>query len=176
MKALTVQQPWAWAIIHGGKSVENRTQAWSYRGPLAIHAGQRLSDRGMESPLIGGALRRLNHVVPEGISHPALVQDYGHLWGATIHRGAIIGVVDLVDVHYAEPEWIDPTTRVGTAACCESAWAEQSYEEHGGRTRRDIVHLVLENPRPLAEPILCRGALGLWAPSADVLDQLQAVV
>lgn len=28
MKALTVQQPWAWAIIHGGKTVENRTQLW----------------------------------------------------------------------------------------------------------------------------------------------------
>lgn len=39
MKALTVQQPWAWAIVHGGKDIENRTQAWSYRGPLAIHAG-----------------------------------------------------------------------------------------------------------------------------------------
>ena len=25
MKALTVQQPWAWAIVHGGKDVENRT-------------------------------------------------------------------------------------------------------------------------------------------------------
>lgn len=37
MRALTVQQPWAWAIVHGGKDVENRTQAWSYRGPLAIH-------------------------------------------------------------------------------------------------------------------------------------------
>jgi hypothetical protein len=39
MRALTVQQPWAWAIVHGGKDVENRTQAWGYRGPLAIHAG-----------------------------------------------------------------------------------------------------------------------------------------
>ena len=35
MKALTVQQPWAWAIIHAGKTVENRTQRWwSYRGPI----------------------------------------------------------------------------------------------------------------------------------------------
>jgi hypothetical protein len=33
-------------------------------------------------------------------------------------------------------------------------------------------HLILENPRPLAEPIPCRGALGLWTPAADVLEQL----
>lgn len=38
-----MQQPcaWAWAIVHGNKDVENLTQAWSYGGPLAIHAGTR---------------------------------------------------------------------------------------------------------------------------------------
>jgi hypothetical protein len=46
------------------------------------------------------------------------------------------------------------------------------YDEHGGRTRRDIVHLELENPRPLAEPVACRGALGLWTLPGDVLDQV----
>ncbi|MHC4404130.1 MAG: ASCH domain-containing protein [Planctomycetota bacterium] len=40
MKALTICQPWAWAIIHGPKPVENRGWATKYRGPLAIHAGQ----------------------------------------------------------------------------------------------------------------------------------------
>ena len=24
MKALTIKQPWAWAIIHAGKDIENR--------------------------------------------------------------------------------------------------------------------------------------------------------
>lgn len=33
MRILTVRQPWAWAIIHGGKDVENRTRnvAGDYR-------------------------------------------------------------------------------------------------------------------------------------------------
>ena len=41
LRILTVRQPWAWAIIHGGKGVENRVRnvAGSYRGPVAIHAG-----------------------------------------------------------------------------------------------------------------------------------------
>lgn len=39
-KAISVQQPWAWAIIHGGKDVENRTWKTNYRGPLLIHAGK----------------------------------------------------------------------------------------------------------------------------------------
>lgn len=39
MKALTVRQPWAWAIISGIKTIENRTWRTRYRGPLAIVAG-----------------------------------------------------------------------------------------------------------------------------------------
>lgn len=155
MKALTVQQPWAWAIIHGGKDIENRTQAWSYRGPLAIHAGNRWSERGaIADPVVEAAVK----ACPDDewtLRHYGLddqFEDY--------HRGAIIGVVDLVGVHLAAD------------GCCDSPWAELSYAEHGGRTRRDIVHLVLENPRPLPEPIPCRGALGLWTPPVDVIHAL----
>src|SRR3989304_3850277 len=43
--ALSVRQPWAWAIIHGGKDIENRTvKAVSYGlgrpGRRAIHASK----------------------------------------------------------------------------------------------------------------------------------------
>jgi hypothetical protein len=167
VKALTVQQPWAWAIVHGGKDVENRTQAWGYRGPLAIHAGQRLSERGLESPLIGAALERLGHVLPSAFKHPALTPLATNVWGATVHQGAIIGVVDLVGAHQA-----DVCEQLGAGELC-SPWAEASYAEHGGRTRRDVVHLELENPRPLEVPIPCKGRLGLWTPPTDVLDQLE---
>ena len=40
MKVLTIRNPWAYAIFHLGKDVENRS--WyprEYRGPLLIHAG-----------------------------------------------------------------------------------------------------------------------------------------
>ena len=39
MKAITIHQPWAWAVATGRKTVENRTWSTNYRGPLAIHAG-----------------------------------------------------------------------------------------------------------------------------------------
>lgn len=48
MKTLTVQQPWAWAIIHGGKDVENRPWNCRFRGRFYVHAGLRLSDGGLE--------------------------------------------------------------------------------------------------------------------------------
>ncbi len=41
MKAITLWQPWAWALIHGGKDVENRVWRTHYRGPLIIHAAKR---------------------------------------------------------------------------------------------------------------------------------------
>ena len=39
-RGLTVWQPWAWAIVAGLKTVENRTQPTSFRGRLAIHAAR----------------------------------------------------------------------------------------------------------------------------------------
>jgi hypothetical protein len=42
-KAITVRQPYAWLIVNGFKTVENRSEhesRWSFRGPLAIHAGK----------------------------------------------------------------------------------------------------------------------------------------
>lgn len=146
MKALTVQQPWAWAIVHGGKNIENRTQLWSYRGPLAIHAGVQWSARGINSPLIHDAWDQHGDFTHTPNEHDAFT------------FGAILGVADLVDVH---PD----------AGCCRP-WGESAYIEHGGKERRRVVHLVLEDPRPLAEPIPCKGALGLWTPPADIVTRL----
>ncbi len=157
MRALTVQQPWAWAIFHG-KDVENRTQAWGYRGPLAIHAGQRWSDRGGRSRLV------LQH------------EDYAD---AEMHKGAIIGVVDLVDVHVsARGREVTSRARHGHGLeshrlpdCCSSPWGE--FAE--GPTK-PVVHLELANPRPLATPIPAKGRLGLWTPDADLLAQIREQV
>lgn len=39
VRCLSVRQPWAWAIVHGLKPVENRVRIFNYRGPILIHAG-----------------------------------------------------------------------------------------------------------------------------------------
>lgn len=86
MRALTVQQPWAWAIVHGGKDVENRTRnlAGSYRGPVAIHAGLTVSEQGMRDDQVRHAWAEHG----EGDPLEALVV------------GAFVGVADLVSVHH----------------------------------------------------------------------------
>jgi hypothetical protein len=124
MRILTVRQPWAWAIIHAGKAVENRRWSTDYRGPVAIHAGLRF-DHDWASAALDDAMRPARNTREVGRPRP---------WEVF---GAIIGVVDLVDVH--EFDGIE----------C-SPWAQS-----------DACHLILENARPLREPIPFTGALGL---------------
>jgi hypothetical protein len=61
VRILTVRQPWAWAIIHGGKTVENRVRniAGDYRGPVLIHVGLRDDDAAFdpEHPMYGMLFR-----------------------------------------------------------------------------------------------------------------------
>lgn len=150
MRVLTVRQPWAWAIIHGQKDVENRTRniAGSYRGPVAIHAGKAFDFSG------AGVCREIAADYP---------RDLGRWRRSDWTFGAIIGVVDLVDVHPARSHYerIDASVYGWTRRVCCGAWAMHSH-----------YHLVLANPRPFAEPIPAKGKLGLWKPDADLLAQI----
>ena len=44
--ALSLRQPWAWAILHAGKRIENRTWATKYRGRIRLHAAKTWDDAG----------------------------------------------------------------------------------------------------------------------------------
>ena len=48
MKAISIRQPWAWAIIHGGKPVENRTWPSHFAGYLLIHASKTFDHYGYQ--------------------------------------------------------------------------------------------------------------------------------
>lgn len=37
-KALSIRQPWVWAILTAGKRIENRPRRFHYRGPICLHA------------------------------------------------------------------------------------------------------------------------------------------
>ncbi len=47
MKAISIQQPWAWAILHG-KPVENRTWPTRTTGPFLIHSGKKFDHEGFQ--------------------------------------------------------------------------------------------------------------------------------
>lgn len=42
-RALSIRQPWAWAVLHAGKTVENRSWPTEFRGLIYVHAS-RLDD------------------------------------------------------------------------------------------------------------------------------------
>lgn len=169
MRVLTVQQPWGWAIIYGGKGIENRTGygRWKYRGPVAIHAGLRWSQRGADFEPLQRAYASwlgFDHWLGYHGGHTAMpIDPKGDERDAElIDFGAVIGVVDMVDAHPAITV-SSPGERT-MRSCCEP-WGEWAYDDaRSGKRQLDLVHVVVENPRPI-DPILnVRGALGLWKP------------
>ena len=75
MKALSVRQPWAWAIVALDKDVENRTWATNRRGPLLVHAGKTYDHEGRDF-----IENEMGIAVPDELP-----------------RGGIVGQADLVD-------------------------------------------------------------------------------
>ena len=87
MKAISIKQPWTWAILRLGKDVENRPRniAGDYRGQVVIHASKK------PLPALDEARDFILHLtgrLPLS-EHPSQL-------------GAALGVVDLVDVHHAD--------------------------------------------------------------------------
>lgn len=48
MRALSIQQPWAWLIVNGHKDVENRSWPTNVTGDVLIHAGQKFDRLGYD--------------------------------------------------------------------------------------------------------------------------------
>ena len=85
MKAISIRQPYAWAICAGHKDVENRIWATRYNGPVLIHAGAReIKDD------IDGVMR----LVAEGTGETVekIERDYRR----DADFGAVVGVAHLV--------------------------------------------------------------------------------
>lgn len=132
MKALSIQQPWASLIVAGVKDVENRTWSTSHRGPIAVHAGvkvNKVTSREAFASLEHVQLLTLCNCIALTCSKDVLAVTL-----SDIPRGAVIGVVDVVDVVRGH----------------KSKWA-----------LADHYHWVLRNPRPV-RAVPMRGILGLF--------------
>lgn len=85
MKAISIKQPWSWAICNAGKDIENREWYTSYRGNILIHASKTIDSYGYDF---------LNF---RNISPPSR---------KTILKGGIVGVATIVDcVTESNSEW-----------------------------------------------------------------------
>lgn len=92
--ALSVRQPWAHAIVHLEKDIENRSRTLSHRGLTLIHASA-----GMTADEYEEAAGFIGAAVLKGIPHRH-----------ALDRGGIIGVVEIVDCVRASdsPWWMGP--------------------------------------------------------------------
>lgn len=88
MRALTVRQPYAWAIAAGAKDVENRSRATHYRGLLAIHAAKAVHRKGLDDPLILEAIAGREFAIGEPESS----------------LGAVVAVAVLAGCHHESTE------------------------------------------------------------------------
>lgn len=105
MKALSIRQPWMWAILAGGKDVENRSRnvVGGHRGPILLHVGKQLADQDAFARVSELADDRMPNLGGPG-NRPELHSE-----------SAIVGVVNIAGVHQATScrgrcsPWADPT-------------------------------------------------------------------
>jgi len=153
VRAITVKQPWAWAIATGAKTVENRGRPHPWTSAIgvriAIHAGKgwdatALNGRALIDLALAVEGQRPEHVANGGVPYAAALP---YLLPNCHHQGAVMATALLADVH------------AGTPGCgCDPVWAAP-----------DQWHLILRDIAPV-KPVPCRGALGLWPLPADVLQ------
>ena len=91
MRALSIRQPWAWLILHGGKDIENREWPTKYRGRVLVHAGKGMTRAEYDDAAWFADPRPGSALVPRPES---------------LGRGGIIGSVDIVDcVERSDSRW-----------------------------------------------------------------------
>lgn len=139
MRALSIQQPWANAIVYGTKRVENRTwdaPRWVIGQIVAIHTSKK----------------------PDVSARPPA----GESWPMDhrMHLGAVIAIAKVAGCHHATS---CPRHEEGAPWPLCTAWSA-----------RGQFHWELADVRPLAEPVPCKGALGLWRLPDDVEKAVRA--
>jgi len=84
LPAISVRNPWAWAIIHAGKNIENRTWQANVRGPLLIHAASRMNI---------GDFGKVRQILAETTSMDAALVSSDN---PDLQTGGVIGIVEVV--------------------------------------------------------------------------------
>lgn len=127
-------------------------QPWA---SLITHAGKDIENRtwrtGYRGPLLIHAALTPDPTASVSAEDTTLLRAAGRM-----PLGAVIAVVDLIHI-------CTLVMRPDPEDCACSRWALDGH-----------YHWHLANARPLAEPVRCRGAQGLWTPPDAVLDQIAA--
>lgn len=86
MKALSIQQPWAWLIVNGYKAVENRDWNTKFRGEFLIHAGKKFDLEGADW-------------VAKTFKNVPIMSLYESQRGGIVGKATLINTVHVADRH-----------------------------------------------------------------------------
>lgn len=146
MKAITLTAPWAWAIAHAGKDVENRkTRCPSLLGErIAIHAGVEPSKAiDWEWQMADFAWMRWRGLLQ---AEPVLTY------------GAIVAVTTVVG-------WISADGAVGVPV--DSPHIGDNHRKWRSPWFTGPIGWLIHDVRALPAPVPARGKQGIWAVDAD---------
>jgi hypothetical protein len=141
MKALTLTQPWATLVAIGAKHIETRGWRTPYTGPLAIHAAKGFPPQ----------------VEALCYTQPFLRVLLGaHTELDKLPRGAVIATCRMTGC--VPVEVINNASNVFAVSLGQISEQELAFGDYSaGRWA-----WILEDVKPLPEPIPARGALSLW--------------
>lgn len=155
MFALSLMQPWATLLATGPKHIDTRSWRTAYRGIVAIHASKGFPawarEYSKETPFVT-ALERVGHHT------------------GNLPLGCVIGVGNLHDVG-----------RIGRVGATREVRVERmelpvtDHEIVFGDYEAGRWAWRFTNVHPLAVPIPCTGALGLWTLPPDIAEQITRV-
>ncbi|MDT9719152.1 ASCH domain-containing protein [Paenibacillus sp. ClWae2A] len=148
MKAVTIIQPWATLVALGVKTLETRSWATKHRGPLAIHAGQKVDKEACLIPQIREAL--LKH----GIN------DWRDLTTGAVIAKAVLNDVWAINHPFKNGGLIE---RVSTDTGRFLTWGGYMPDEyHFGDYSDGRFAWQLDDVVQLQEPVPAKGQLSLW--------------
>jgi len=154
MKALSLRQPWANAVLFLDKHIENRKWNTKFRGEFLIHAAK--------------GMTQLEHVNAVVFCEDVLELQYTSkvtqaLRLSALNFGGIVGKARLVDVVPPRDEFVPAGVETHYPSTVRE-WRWHMREQFG---------FVLADITPLPF-VPCKGALGLWEVPEDVLEQVDA--
>lgn len=86
--ALSIRQPWCWAILNAGKDIENRDWNSRFRGHICLHASKGMTRFEYEDCLATMHAISEGRPFPSGLTLPAFEE---------LQRGGIVGTVEIID-------------------------------------------------------------------------------
>lgn len=160
--ALTVHQPWAWALAGAWKVVENREwppPASLFGRHLAIHAGLRYDEAAARELAQAASILGLPRPPP-----PA----------RELARGAIVAVARIAGAVQVEPDGTAEEPRLRVVAVRGHVSDQEAHELAGSAWASGPWLWVARDVVALPTPVACRGFQKLWTVPAEVADLVRA--